>query len=131
MITGILLETINKNKSNKKIIKTAKATHLSCFCFGYVKILFAYLIGAGVWVAGVVVEAGAADCVAGASFFAGTGTGAADGLPVITTLKRIRTIIVAPKVQVAFSMKSLVLCTPNCAEEAPPKVLERPPPLGF
>lgn len=80
----------------------------------------------------VVAEAGAEDCLAGASLDAGTVAGAAaEGLPVITTLKRIRTIIVPPNVQVAFSIKSLVLCTPNCAEDAPPKVLERPPPFGF
>ena len=35
------------------------------------------------------------------------------GFAVSTTLRIISTTMVMPKVQVAFSIKSLVLCTPN------------------
>lgn len=47
------------------------------------------------------------------------------------TLSRQRTPMVVASVQVAFSIKSLVRCTPNCTEDAPPKAEDRPPPLGF
>ena len=72
-------------------------------------------------------------CFTGVSVF----TGAAmvgkvwDGFPVRIMLSKIKTTITVPRVQVAFSIKSLVLCTPNVAEEAPPKVPESPPPFGF
>lgn len=67
----------------------------------------------------------------GVSVFAGALTSGATGFAVKTTVNNISTTMVMPNVQVAFSIKSLVLCTPNCAEDVPPKVPERPPPLGF
>lgn len=81
----------------------------------------------------VVVAAGAgAGEGAGADVRAGTGfVITLSGLAVKITLSRHRDTIVTPSVHVAFSIKSLVLCTPNCADELPPKVEERPPPLGF
>ena len=89
----------------------------------------AYFAGVEVGaVAGVFVGA-----LAGASVFLGAYTFGKDctGLAVRTTLKIITTTTETPRVHVAFSIKSLVLCTPNCAEDAPPNVEERPPPFGF